>query len=138
MSRSRQTKGIAMEPKNELVTIDGQVIQPIMHLWSPYTFTTYLMTPDIFKAGIGTLADLEDYDGYFLTIAREAQGLNGHQVWFKFEDGALLDQTRLASMTYKENRILQTAREHGITLEECRDRFFPLSGMLMKEIKACH
>ena len=124
-----------MEPKNNLVTIDGEPIVIGGVYWSPYSYATYTMTAEIFAEGIGSLLDLEYYDGYFLTIDREANGLRGHQVWFKFDDGNSLDQTRLASLANKEWRVRQTARQHGITTDEARDRFYPMNGVTMKDLR---
>jgi hypothetical protein len=118
-----------MEPKNKLVTIDGEEIVIGGTYWSPYSYATYTMTAEIFNKGIGSFGDLEDYDGYFQTLDRERNELKGLQVWFKFDDGNLLDQTRLASLANKEQRVKRTAREHGITVDEARDRFYPMNGV---------
>lgn len=123
-----------MEPKNELVTIDGEPIIIGGTYWSPYTFATYTMTPSIFEKGMRS-AELEYFDGYFLTIDRERNGLNGQQIWFTFDDGSFLDQTRLASLANKEWRVRQTARDHGMTIDEARERFFPMSGVWAKDLR---
>ena len=128
-----------MEPKNKLVTIDGEEIVIGGTYWSPYSYATYTMTAEIFNKATGSLTGLKEeldyYDGYFLTIDRERNGLNGHQIWFQFEDGNLLDQTRLASLANKEMRVKQTARNHGITVEEARERFYPMNGVTMKDLR---
>ena len=124
-----------MEPKNELVTIDGEPIVIGGTYWSPYSYATYTMTAEIFNNAMGSLRDLEYYDGYFQTFNRERNELKGLQVWFKFDDGNLLDQTRLASLANKEARVKQTARNHGITVDEARDRFFPMNGVTMKDLR---
>jgi hypothetical protein len=124
-----------MEPKNKLVTIDGEEIVIGGTYWSPYSYATYTMTAEIFNNAIGSLRDLEDYDGYFQTFNRERNELKGLQVWFKFDDGNLLDQTRLASLANKEARVRQTARNHGITVDEARDRFYPMNGVTMKDLR---
>ena len=116
-----------MKPKNKLRTIDMEPIVIGDTYWSPYTFRTYKMTAEIFATGgtpEGILEDLKSHDGYFATV--QDRGL---EVWFTFPDGSWLDQTRLASLAYKERQIAATARYNGISVEECRAKFFQEGGV---------
>ena len=116
-----------MEPKNKLVTIDGEEIVIGGTYWSPYSYATHTMTAEVFERAM--LGDLSDYDGYFHTLELERNNVYGAQVWFKFDNGDLLDQTRLASLAYKEQQVCYVARNHNLSLDEARSRFFPVNGV---------